>query len=64
MEEHSKNIVAEKLEEIEVTEEMIEAGAKVIIDYFHLAPDWLPNDISVEVYRAMSAARNVERRPS
>jgi hypothetical protein len=44
-------------DEIEVTQEMIRAGAKVIIDYFHLAPDWLPNDISLEVYRAMTAAR-------
>jgi hypothetical protein len=46
-----------QLDEIEITEEMIAAGAKVIIDYFHLAPDWLPNDICAEVYRAMIFAR-------
>jgi hypothetical protein len=44
-------------DEIEITPEMIEAGAKLIADRFEKPLDWWTEDFAKEVYLAMESAR-------
>jgi hypothetical protein len=43
--------------EIEITAEMIEAGARILADRFEQKLDWHMRDIAREIYRAMLSGR-------